>query len=67
VENSKFQFHMCFGDKIQDIKILNIESFSFQEAVREAYARLSYMKSNTGKNWKILKVIDSTYWELLDE
>ena len=58
---------MCFGDKIQDLKVLNIESFSFQEAVREAYTHLSYMKSSTGKNWKILKVVDSTYWKLLDE
>ena len=67
MQNKKFQFHFGFGAKIENIHISVFEEPSFQEAVRKAYAKLSYLKGSTGESWKILKAIDSTCWELLDE
>ena len=67
MKNKKFQFHFGFGTKIENIHISAFEEPSFQEAVRKAYAKLSYLKGSTGESWKILKVIDESYWRLKNE
>ena len=67
MENKKFQFHFGFGIKIKDICVLKFEEPSFQEAIRKAYKKLSHLRSSTGENWKILKVVDESYWQLKNE
>jgi len=67
MQNKKFEFHFGFGSKIENIRVSTFEEPSFQEAVRKAYVKLSYLRSTTGESWKILKVIDESYWRLQDE
>jgi len=67
MQNKKFEFHFGFGSKIENIRVSVFEEPSFQEAVRKAYVKLSYLRSTTGESWKILKVIDESYWRLQDE
>ena len=67
MQNKKFQFHFGFGAKMKNIHVSVFQESSFQEAVRKAYKELSYLKTSTGKNWKILKVVDESYWQLKNE
>ena len=50
MQNKKFEFHFGFGSKIENIRVSVFEEPSFQEAVRKAYVKLSYLKSTTGES-----------------